>query len=381
MLINLWYAAEWADAVTEKPMRVKLLDTPLVLFRDKTGKAHCLADVCIHRGGSLAGGWTDGENVVCPYHGWKYSGNGQCVSVPSEGEDFRISNRFQVDSYDVEERYGMIWVFMGDLPKEERIPIPEFPEFDDPAYRMMKTECTWDAEAARVVENGIDIAHTSFVHPSFGYQQSAAKNYIEKVELTDHYGTSTAVLYPPALKGVQAKARKDKQETRVHPSWYLSGMTVKLQIDINPTWTTVMFDANTPIDENTTRTLAWQGRTFLKHKIFDGGAMKRLHKIFDEDKVIVEAASPYYLPEDLANEISVGDDKFMNSFRAGRRKLIDKGWQIDSYEKAKHLGRKVMTVPSPNRRAAEAEGVKWVFDAVPLHPGKPQQKARPEAAE
>lgn len=381
MLINLWYAAEWADAVTDKPVKVKLLDTPLVLFRDGAGKLHCLADICIHRGGSLAGGWTDGDTVVCPYHGWKYDGKGKCVSVPSEGEDFRISERFQVDSYDVEERYGIVWVFMGDQPEEERIPLPEFPEFGDDKYRWMKTECTWEAEAARVLENGIDIAHTSFVHPSFGYQASAAKNFIERVEIEDFKGSSTAVLYPPQLTGVQKNARKDKQETRVHPSWNMSGMVVKLQIDINPTWTTIMFDANTPVDEHTTRTFAWQGRTFLKHKIFDGGAMKRLHRIFAEDKTIVEAASPYYLPEDLANEISVGDDKFMNSFRAGRRKLIDRGWQIDSYEKNKHLGRKVMTIPSPNRRKAEADGIKWVFDAVPLHPPLKERKATPEAAE
>ena len=38
MLTNLWYVAEWADAVKDKPVRAKLLGQNFVLFRDKAGK-------------------------------------------------------------------------------------------------------------------------------------------------------------------------------------------------------------------------------------------------------------------------------------------------------------------------------------------------------
>ena len=51
MLINLWYVAEWSHAVTDKPVKARLLGRDFVLFRDTNGKVNCLSDVCLHRGG------------------------------------------------------------------------------------------------------------------------------------------------------------------------------------------------------------------------------------------------------------------------------------------------------------------------------------------
>ena len=375
MLINLWYVVEWSDKVKDKPVKSRVLGQDVVLFRDKAGKIHCLNNVCIHRGGSLAGGWCTDGNVTCPYHGWQFDPSGQCVKVPSEGDDFRISDRFQIESYPAVEKYGMIWAFMGDLPEEERPSIPDFPEYDDDSLRRLRTETTWETEVARVVENGIDLAHASFVHPSFGTPETAAANTLLEMETGEWEGWSKNVQYPPATTGIQKGARKEKAPTYTYPRWALNGMVVHIRIDINENWTTTMFDANTPIDEHTTRTFAWQTRTFLKNPIFDGNSLKRLKKIFEQDRVIIEAASPYYLPEHLTNEVSVGDDKFMSSFRAARRKYIEKGNLIDSFEVARHMGRKVFAVPSPNRRAAEDKGKRWVFEKMPLVEGSEALRA------
>ena len=113
MLINLWYVAEWSHAVTDKPVKARLLGRDFVLFRDTNGKVNCLSDVCLHRGGSLSGGWTKGDCVACPYHGWRFSGEGKVEHIPSEGEDFKIPDKARIDAYPTEERYGLIWVFLG----------------------------------------------------------------------------------------------------------------------------------------------------------------------------------------------------------------------------------------------------------------------------
>ena len=161
--------------------------------------------------------------------------------------------------------------------------------------------------------------------------------------------------------------RKERQPTVTKPEWHLNGMTVRIQIDINPKMSIVMFDANTPVDEHTTRTFATQFRSFFKHDFFDKGSRKRLRKIFAEDAAIIERAAPNYLPETLMNELSVKDDKFMSSFRAARRRLVEqKGWQIDSRAVAEHAGRKVLTIPSPQRRIHD--DIDWVIDTVPLVP-------------
>ncbi|MDH5255312.1 MAG: Rieske (2Fe-2S) protein, partial [Gammaproteobacteria bacterium] len=82
MFINFWYAALRSDQLTDQPVKVRMLGQNFVLFRDTAGKAHCLSNVCVHRGGSLAGGKVKGDRVECPYHGWQFDGAGQCTRIP-----------------------------------------------------------------------------------------------------------------------------------------------------------------------------------------------------------------------------------------------------------------------------------------------------------
>lgn len=374
MLTNLWYVAEWSAAVKDKPVKTRLLGQNFVLFRDKQGSVSCLSDICIHRGGSLSNGWTtDRDCVACPYHGWEFDAEGKVQFIPSRGEGSAAPEKARIDAYPTEERYGMIWVFMGDLPAEERYPIPPFPEYDDREnWRPVEAEFTWKADVNRVVENGIDIAHTSFVHPGFGYREMADKNHIVKIERDEYSGSSSCVLYPPPLHGnagFMRFARKDKAETHVHPSFNLSGHCVRLHIQVNSWMEMIIFDANTPVDENTTRSFAIQVRNFFKWGLFDKGTVKRTMKVFGEDAEIVEALSPHYLPQTLENEVSVEQDKFMSAWRKVLRNHIeDKGWKIDSQAMESLRRDKVFAIPSPARRANPE--LRWALDTVPLVPPK-----------
>ena len=368
MLINLWYVAEWSEKVGVDPVRVKMLGQQFVLFRDEQGKAHCLADTCLHRGGSLSQGWVTNGNVTCPYHGWQYDSSGKCVHIPSEAEDGHVPDKARVESYPTEERYGMVWVFLGDLPEEERYPIPPFPEYDHPDWRMVKSEWTWNADTGRVLENGIDIAHASFVHPMFGYNHTARRNKIVKLERHDGWATSTNEMYPPQLKGgLRRFIRRDETKTHVHPSFWLAGHTIRMHIEANPKMHIIMFDANTPVDENTTRTFAIQVRNFFKSRLFDRGSLKRLEKVLQEDTAIVEETRPFYLADNLENEVSVKSDRFMSTFRKMRRDLIEqKGWQIDSDELAQYRGKKLFAIPSPGRREMTERGLEPLLETIPL---------------
>ncbi len=378
MLINLWYVAEWSEAVKDKPVRAKLLGQNFVLFRDRAGKVNCLSDVCLHRGGALSGGKVHDDCVACPYHGWRYNAAGEVTLIPTRGECGDIPKRARIDAYPTEERYGMIWVFLGDLPESERYPIPPLPEYGDSGWRSISADYTWKASAARVVENGIDMAHASFVHPMFGHPSSADQNFIEKEERHEWWATHTCVMHPPKFKDgvIRRFVRKDKQPTRVHPSYYLPGYVVRLQVDVQPKWgwTIVMFDANTPVDEFTTKTFAIQLRTFFRYPMFDKGSKKRFMEIILQDAEIIENASPNWLPESLENELSVKEDKFMSFWRATRRRHVEEmGWQIDSAALRPHEGFKTFTIPSPARR--EFPELKWVLDTVPLKPASRAPRA------
>ena len=129
MFINFWYPAEESENITNEPLKVQMLGLWFVLWRDEDGKAHCIPNTCTHRGGSLGDGKVVGNCVQCPYHGWLFAGDGTCERIPSLGPLKKIPERSRIDAYPVEERYGLIFVFLGDLPEEERPTILNIEEY------------------------------------------------------------------------------------------------------------------------------------------------------------------------------------------------------------------------------------------------------------
>jgi len=147
----------------------------------------------------------------------------------------------------------------------------------------------------------------------------------------------------------------------------LSGHCVRLHIQVNSWMSMIIFDANTPVDENTTRSFVVQARNFFKWGIFDKGSVKRTQKVFREDAAIVEALAPHYLPQTMESEVSVEQDKFMSAWRKVLRVHIEeKGWKIDTAAMEPLLREKVFTIPSPARRANPE--LRWALDTVLLVP-------------
>jgi len=85
MLWEFWYPALRSDQLGPRKLRrTMLLDVPLVLGRDASGKPFALRDVCPHRAFPLSFGQFDGRAVECAYHGWQFDAyTGQCVHIPS----------------------------------------------------------------------------------------------------------------------------------------------------------------------------------------------------------------------------------------------------------------------------------------------------------
>ena len=369
MIINQWYVAEEVANITDKPKRVKLLGFDFVLFRDLSGTINCLSDVCVHRGASLGEGQVLNGCVECPYHGWQFNGGGNVVKIPSIPEGTKIPSRARVDCYPVKEKYGWVWVFLGDMAEEDRPPLPDFPEYDDAAnWRCIRGEFLWKADYARVVENGLDFAHAPFVHPSFGDRSNAVIHDFELEQ--DEWSARAKVTYiPPLPKGIWSFVRKERTPVQARPSYHVSGATMRLDVWLTQTWQMVIFDVNTPIDENTTLTRWIMARSFFRQPMFDGDSRKRTMKIFEQDAVIVEKICPETVPTDLREELAVKSDGLMNAFRFKRRELIERGWQLDLEKlKTEINGRRAVVIPSPGRR--DDGGKNYVLKTAPLLPPK-----------
>ena len=144
------------------PVKVQLLSEKMIAFRDTSGKLGLIDEFCAHRGVSLWFGRNEENGLRCPYHGWKYDVNGQCIDVPSEPAESGYCNKIKLKSYPLFERGGVIWVYMG--PPEHQPPFPEFEFATVPAAQSYTSkryqECNW----LQAMEGGIDSSHVSFLH-------------------------------------------------------------------------------------------------------------------------------------------------------------------------------------------------------------------------
>src|SRR5256884_5778771 len=65
------------------PHAVAAFGTKLVVFADSSGALHVLDSYCRHMGGDLSQGTIKGDAIACPFHDWRWGGNGRGASIPS----------------------------------------------------------------------------------------------------------------------------------------------------------------------------------------------------------------------------------------------------------------------------------------------------------
>jgi phthalate 4,5-dioxygenase oxygenase subunit len=58
-------------------------------------------------------GRNENDGLRWVYHGWKFDVEGNCVDAPNLPNDQIIRNKVKAKSYKVQERAGLIWVYMG----------------------------------------------------------------------------------------------------------------------------------------------------------------------------------------------------------------------------------------------------------------------------
>src|SRR2546430_527577 len=111
-LKNAWYVASTSKELADRRIvGRKLLNDRIVIFRTQGGQVSAVLDRCIHRHAPLSLGKVVGETIECGYHGARFNADGRCVHIPGQTT---IAAKAKVRAYPVIERYGFIWVWMGD---------------------------------------------------------------------------------------------------------------------------------------------------------------------------------------------------------------------------------------------------------------------------
>jgi phenylpropionate dioxygenase-like ring-hydroxylating dioxygenase large terminal subunit len=200
VLRRFWYPVMRTADLDGGPKPFTLLGEPIVLWRTSDGGVACVQDRCCHRSAKLSIGFLEGDDIVCAYHGWAFAADGRCVRIPQR-LDPANTGRMGVPSYRAQDRYGHVWVALG----EPLTDIPLIPEASEPGFRRIDQFYeTWRIGALRLMENSFDNAHIAFVHKnSFGEisQPIPSKNEIEEVP----YGLVVRTEIPVKNRGVQQR--------------------------------------------------------------------------------------------------------------------------------------------------------------------------------
>jgi len=160
-----WYRAIFSDELATGEVKpLAILGRQLVVWRGEDERVRVADAYCPHLGAHLGhGGRVEGKDVVCPFHGWRWSGDdGRCVAIPYSK---RIPANASIGTYEVREYngYAMLWVHArGAGPWFE---VPRIPETDDPAFRIYKRN-RWvlDSHIQEIYENVVDVQHFKSLH-------------------------------------------------------------------------------------------------------------------------------------------------------------------------------------------------------------------------
>jgi phenylpropionate dioxygenase-like ring-hydroxylating dioxygenase large terminal subunit len=179
LLRRYWHPVGLIGDANGTPRRLRVLGEDLILFRDGAGAAGLLHARCCHRGTTLYYAKVEQRGIRCCYHGWLFDAQGHCLEQPCEREGGLFKEKARQPWYPLEERYGLIFAYMGPpdrkpvLPRYECLEVvddSEFIEADDSSIGgggPAIIPCNW----LQHYENVVDPFHVPILHGSFSGAQ------------------------------------------------------------------------------------------------------------------------------------------------------------------------------------------------------------------
>ncbi len=317
VLRRFWYPVMPMARLDSGPQPFTLLGQNIVLWLDGAGQPAALIDRCCHRTAKLSLGFIDSGAIACGYHGWTYDRSGRCIRIPQAKDPTRAPN-FKVEAYRAEERYGYVWVCLG----EPLCELPDIAESRDPGFRQIHEFYeVWNCGALRVMENSFDNAHFSYVHrSSFGDVKNP-----EPAEFTfteNDWGFEAHSLVPVLNPDLQKKNLKIESERTVRDNlrtWWMP-FSRKLRIKYPSGLQHVIITAATPIDDSHTQIMQFAFRNDREEDAPAKDIIAFDRKVTDEDRLVLEATD-FDSPLDATS----GEEFHMPSDRPGmimRRKFL-----------------------------------------------------------
>lgn len=178
---NHWYVAGLVEEFGQEPVAKTLLERSIVFYRTEAGDLVAMQNRCLHRSFPLSEGYREGDNLVCRYHGIRYSPDGNIVRVPCQDQ---LPNR-KLHNYPVKEVGPLAFIWMGNPDQPDWDKFPDLPFLEDPKYRTVYEATPYAGSYLLMQENLNDLSHFAYLHrESFGIDDSFLElpTTVEKTE-------------------------------------------------------------------------------------------------------------------------------------------------------------------------------------------------------
>lgn len=300
-LRNTWYALARRDEVGAALTPHRVLGEKLVAYRKADGTPVALEDACPHRKLPLSMGTRQGDQIVCGYHGLTFDGTGACVAAPTQG---RIPTAARVKSYPTADKWGLVWVWMGDPAKADPSKLIAIDNATTPDWGITNGDSmVCNCDYLYLTDNLLDPSHVAWVHVSSFAAPGTEDTPLGIATPPEGIVVSRWLLdrdpppfYAPLLKFKGKCDRLQHYEVR-YPSLGINKSIFTPAGTGGPgkplpelAYVMVSYHFLTPVDENTTRYFWLQNRnTDAANEELTAKIAAGARRAFEEDRAILEA--------------------------------------------------------------------------------------------
>ncbi|NKY57145.1 Rieske 2Fe-2S domain-containing protein [Nocardia flavorosea] len=198
-----WFAVAFSDEVRPGTVSTRrFMDREIVVYRTRSGTARAIESYCPHLGAHFGhGGTVAGEEIRCPFHGFRFDTSGRCTSTPYGSPPPAA----HLGTLEMREALGVILVWHG-APGIDPWEL-ELPEIDSRWRPMRYDTVALHGHPQEITENGVDSGHLAVLH-GFEQVKATAKLTTAGPRLRAGYSFRKPL---PLSKGVAAELSIDVQ--------------------------------------------------------------------------------------------------------------------------------------------------------------------------
>jgi len=329
---DCWYGVGVCTAfVPDRLHVIRFLGDELVGYRNSQGNVVLADNRCAHRGCRFSSGEVADDQLICPYHGWRYDNAGSCKHIPALRAGESIPAGAQIRVYQTQEKYGIVWAWIPEHEPEPTYAIEYIPELDGMHHHpRADIRYLFKGHFSRTIENGIDPVHAPFLHGKSVGQvgPDADLTYPDFDVVKGERITKTRIpVKVQKLSGLVRYLLKGDADT-TYKEFRFIYPNVSLPLNRFGRFEFASVLVHLPYSETETLVEATNWRNFLRDtplltRWFDHETAKTGLQILVEDNSVVKDQQPRIVRYRGSREVLVKSDGMVLGFRKVMRRFLE----------------------------------------------------------